>query len=549
MEYQHSLKMVSSKFNLTKQLTSKTHSKSLQFVYSDCGYGNPLSFKTITDEDIDFVEMKIKEKGEKFANKIRKVHANSNDEAHSDSMDNYDPVDTFGERYAKSPDKFQFLRGERNFIKIIVSHVQKLVDNGGENKGLAQFKEKKNKKRKKIVNQQFDFDENAKENSSNLNSSDCVLTNELYKKVINCLNTYGVDVTGCEKNMVKVDSSGAYGNIKCILCDDSNEKENTKRVTYYQPANRTAYWVLSNFTKHLEKIHKLNTTRTKKTNKKLKTNADSNEHCDGDSCNETHVEFPLSETSQVDLKCNLLNESAIELENENYSLEIVEVEISKPAMLPEEISNSWLYSQIGDQIRKMIAAQLTHSECTEQMEFQNKNQAARIIYIIKILGDGNCLFTSLAHQLWPTATTSQECKKNAIKLRAAVVEHILANIQSYQMFIEEYLHEIESLKTDGATLETKCKMWVRHILSRQGSWAGIETIKAVSHIYGVNVVTFNECGIVQMVQAAKEHYDRTILLAYRFYLDGNERKYNHYDSVCDMDSDTILAASEFIMNK
>lgn len=196
----------------------------------------------------------------------------------------------------------------------------------------------------------------------------------------------------------------------------------------------------------------------------------------------------------------------------------------------------------------MIAAQLTHSEHAEQMEFQNKNETSRIIYIIKILGDGNCLLTSLAHQLWPTATTSEECKKNAIKLRASVVEHILANIEQYQLFIEEYLSEIESLNLDGASLETKCKMWVRHVLSRQGSWAGIETIKAVSRIHRVNIVTFNECGIPQMVQAAKDHYNRTILLAYRFYSRGGEPIYNHYDSVCDMDSETISAAAGFIMN-
>lgn len=222
----------------------------MQFLCSDCGYGNPLSFKSITDDDIDFVEIHIKEKGQKFAEKVRKTHSDTI-ESQNGSMD--DPVDTFGERYARSPDKFQFLHGERKFIKVIVSHVQQLVDSGGENKGLAKFKEKKRKKNNKHVNQRFGLDGNAKENSVDSKSPDCVLTNELYQKVISCLKTYAVDVIDFEMSMVKVDPSGAYGNIKCILCDNSNAKENSKRVTYYQPANRTAYWVLSNFTCHLKK--------------------------------------------------------------------------------------------------------------------------------------------------------------------------------------------------------------------------------------------------------------------------------------------------------
>lgn len=237
-------------------------------------------------------------------------------------------------------------------------------------------------------------------------------------------------------------------------------------------------------------------------------------------------------------------------ENEDYSVEIVEVEIAQPAMQPSEISNSWFDIQIGTQIWKMVTSQLTHSESIEQMEFKIKNQMARIIYIIKILGNGNCLFTSLAHQPWPSATTSDECKKNSVKLRAKVVEHILNNIEPYQMFIEEYLHELKSLNSDNTSLDTKYEMWVRHNLSRQGSWGGIETIKAVSQMYRVNVVLFDECGIVQMIQGAKEQYERTILLAYRFYLnEQHERVYNHYDSVCDMESDTIHVATEFIINK
>lgn len=512
-----------------------------------------MSFKSIVDEDIDFVEKKIKEKGESFVKKTRN-ESNAVDETSLDLMNTSDPVDIFGEIYAKCPDKFQFLRGERNFIKIIVAHVHKLVDHGGENKGLAQFKEKKKKKNNKNVKRPFGLDGNAKENASDSKLLNGPLVDELYDKVVNCLKSYDVDVSAFGKSMINIDSSGAYGNIQCILCDGSGKK-NTKRVTYYQPANRTNYWVLSNYTKHLEKTHKLLATQSQSNNKKLKSNVDSslnlNEHDDNDNNQTPHSHTLLNETSPIDSNFNFVSENAMDLKNENgdYSLEIVEISIEQPATQPSEISNSWLYSQIAEQIRKMVTAQLTHSERTEQMEFQIKNQIARIIYIIKIIGDGNCLFTSLAHQLWPTASTSEENKNNSINLRAAVVEHIVANIGLYQRFIDERVHELKPRKTDGNTsLEMKCKMWARHVLSRQGSWGGIETIKAVSLMYRVNIVIFDECGRVQMVQGAKEKYDRTILLGYRFFLnEKNERIYNHYDSVCDMESDTIYITSEYII--
>lgn len=272
---------------------------------------------------------------------------------------------------------------------------------------------------------------------------------------------------------------------------------------------------------------------------------------DEDNNRSPHCDSALNEIISLDSKCDLLPEKMMDLQNVNkdYSLEVVEVKIEKPVLQPSDILNSWLYTQIAEQIRNMVTAQLLHSERTEQMEFKDKNKIAHVIYVIKINADGNCLFTSLAHQLWPTAVTSDECKRNSMKLRAAVVEHILENIESYQMFIDERVDEVKSLSNDDASLETKYKMWVRYVLSRKGVWGGIETIKAVSRMYRVNVVIFNECNRVRMIQGANEQYNRTIIIAYRFHLNGkNEPVYNHYDIVCDMESNTIYVASEFVIN-
>lgn len=233
---------------------------------------------------------------------------------------------------------------------------------------------------------------------------------------------------------------------------------------------------------------------------------------------------------------------------DDYSLEVLDVVIQKPASMPNGSMNSWLYDQFAQQIQLMVSEQLTNGEKTQQMEFKLKDRIARLVHVIKASDDGNCLFTSLAHQLWPVSMNSKESKQNAKRLRAAVVEYILHSndFSSFQMAIEDRLTESDN---DASSLENKCKMWVRHVLSRPKIWGGLETIKAVSCMHTVNMAVFNECGIVHIIKGSNETYNRTILIAYRLAETSDHKfVYNHYDSVCDMDSDSIYAASEFIIN-
>lgn len=87
-----------------------------------CGFGQAITFKTITDSHIDEVEKFIREQMLTFA-----------------------PVDSiredfFGPVFAKNPSRFVFLPGHKSLIKELVSHVKHVVDRNGTNAGLNYFK-------------------------------------------------------------------------------------------------------------------------------------------------------------------------------------------------------------------------------------------------------------------------------------------------------------------------------------------------------------------------------------------------------------------------
>lgn len=134
------------------------------------------------------------------------------------------------------------------------------------------------------------------------------------------------------------------------------------------------------------------------------------------------------------------------------------------------------------------------------------------------------------------------------KLRSIVVEHILKP-ENFSLY-ENMLHDRVNTKSQSAAaLTAECKLFVRHGLSRQGKWGGLESIKAVSNEYQVNVVIVKESGACNMITGSNK-YNRTIVIAYRLgtNTDG-DTVYCHYDSVSDMKSDDIFAAADFIINK
>lgn len=468
-------------------------------------------------------------------------------------LDDDQLVQIFGTTYANCPEKFEYLPGEKACIKRIVAHVKQLVDDGT---GKKLFKVRKTKRKKTDV---FLSSSHAGQKSLVQTQNHSKLLQDLFDSASKCLNSFNVDMANWSENFVKVDvdATGTFGNIQCILCDpdESSMKHKPKRVSYFiSSGNRSSFWVISNFKKHLEGVHSLkrsDVVETEPVKRKLPRKRNTKTNAKNVSIQDDQVISTKTQQTEHDLELDIKNES------NDLSVELVAVDDQDSLATTHEKLERQLYTQISQQIREMVAAALINSEKQHEMEFKLINQPSKYVSLVKTSGDGNCLFSALAHQLWRKkinrAKQSQsEHEKLTKKLRSSVVEHILKteNYPMYAVALQDRVSELKDL-ADVTDLNAECKIFVRHVLSREGKWGGLESIKAISFMHRVNVLVINECGIPYLIKGSKEAYDRTLLIAYRLNRDAvaAAHNYNHYDSIIDMRSDDIFSLADFIVNR
>lgn len=121
------------------------------------GYGNPISFKKITDEDISVVEASIREKT------LGILTQNLSDSIPGECdvlVDDEQLIDYFGPIFAQNTCSFVFQPGDILLIKDLVDHVKRIADDGGTNEGLHHFaqnieQQKSKRGRQKIHSQKF----------------------------------------------------------------------------------------------------------------------------------------------------------------------------------------------------------------------------------------------------------------------------------------------------------------------------------------------------------------------------------------------------------
>lgn len=506
------------------------------------GFAHPLTFTEINDEDIAKIEKFMREDAIKLAKS--NIHTNKS----CDVLLNHEKkTEIFGKTFASCPERFHFLPGDISCIKLLIAHVKELVSTKN---GRQQFKEKK--KRKKNAN--LPFNQPAEQASTSqqsdvngTNNSNLQLTEELLKKVVICLKSYGLETTDWAGTLIDVDSSGIYGNVNCILCDpDDDGKPKSIRVYYYSSETRKGFWTLSNYTKHLEKAHLLVAHRLTK----IKSENDSSSLFESSK--------RKKKSSLTDLKQDPVIESISSDEHEIQSQGEPQEE-NKGTLLElsveyvdssGNIDSQMLYAQISDQMRQMLAAAIINGEQQENMVFDLEGHSSHL-FLVKTKSDGNCLFSALAHQLWKNGIGSKKHEKIVKGLRLTVVDHILDpdNFPRYAISLEERLAEKKNIDEIN-DLTAECKQFVRCSLSCDGQWGGLETINAVSYLYRVNVVVFNEHGTCYMIKEGDDEYKITVVIAYRAAeMHNGEYTRCHYDSVTEIDSNSIFSASEFIAKK
>lgn len=485
-----------------------------------------MSFKSITDDDIEFCEQEIRKIGTSIENQL-------NDSTDFEIDEQY-LVQTFG-IFSEKPSQFRFLRGEVSLIKQLVGHVKNIVDANGTNTGLERFKYKEKRKRKARCEQTVQF--NVQSQNANRNDVADIQKNDipaqsnesnelkanLFGRIKDCLLKYqaGIDVELLDESIVHVEKiqNKIIAKVKCVIC-----KNNGLKKIYYDHV--TGNWVITNYQKHLQTKHRLLQVVPDAEEQKIdveaieNTNNNKNDETENisaaNSINGNFKDYRNKTNS------DLLNRNAIKIEN----------------------SDNWLYDQLTAQINVMTQAVLTNSEEENNMAFKIKKRM-HYLSVATILGDGNCLFAAIVHQLWQYPINSTQHKEATKQLRSKVVEHILANFESFEFNLKDRVYESKQANqiTDMAM---ECKSYVRNVLSRNGEYGGFETIVAVCEMFNVNILTFLEDDVFSFYSTKKIHGE-TIALAYRkgFDLNGQPIR-NHYDSVNDVKPEHLLSISEFI---
>lgn len=508
-----------------------------------CGFANPISFKKITDNNIRDVETFIKEK----CLSILQNRLSDSFGGECDALvDEKQMTDHFG-MYADADVRlFEFQAGDILLIKELVDHVNRIVDE----KGLQHFRKRLGKEQKMAETKRIKKNTNTDEND---------LKCQLRQKVIaiftaaNRSNDSKFAVEEITDNFVKINSenkSRIYGDIVCIACqNECTTKSKPKRVFFNIDRNGNGCWVMSNFKKHLERTHHLiiENVRPKTVSSKLNGNDDVIEDENG-----SHKFAHNTDSNGNELDHIKTNDSSND-DSENVSVLITNDDALQSVESADEDTESMIFTQLSNQITGVMESVLKHQEPQEEINFV-LGKAPLKITVAEIPKDHNCIFGALAHQLWKNKISSQ-CQKSATKkLRADVVEHIL-NPENFAMFRHHLKDHVYALKNSDEIkimtdeqLTAECKLFVRYKLSQNNkTWGGAETLLAVSNIFSTNVVVFYEDGLCLKVKAAGKNYDRSIAIAYRFGLKKEVR--NHYDSVCDANSDDLLAAARKMTKK
>lgn len=493
------------------------------------GFANALSFKDLDDTDIAAVESFVKEKTLKILQ--QKLSESINEENCDVLVDDEELEQYFGPVYMHAPVKFKFLPGEIKLIKQLAAHVKRLVDANGLNTGLKNFKPKRILKRAignnpnilgtQITDTANSFDEKA------FNELEPDLKSSLFAKVIEILKQYKVDkevnINDISSNTVSVvvKNNQIYGDIHCVLCqnDSKENKQNPKRISY-KCMNGYKFWIPSNFTTHLKNIHGLRAEKKTPLSK-----------------NHAGIKKLKKLRTKIESETDDNKENNYLLPSMNESVLIVEA-TDKQSIIEN------LYEQISTQISNMSQSVLENNDEEHEMLICLFASETTTIKIVKSIGDGNCLFKSLAHQLFRHEMKSNELKKRAVQLRAEVVTHIQQNITVYSHELRGRIFDIkdeqklngEHSDSDSIDMEKEIQFFVHQLLPKNGYWGGSETVKVVSDLYEVNIIIFFENESFTVVAEEGAKHEKTIALAFRYGVDGVR---NHYDSVVDIASNDI----------
>lgn len=101
--------------------------------------------------------------------------------------------------------------------------------------------------------------------------------------------------------------------------------------------------------------------------------------------------------------------------------------------------------------------------------------------------------------------------------------------------------------------ENEANEFLSEHLSKKGYWGRSETLKAIKLIYKVNIMIIKEKSSVEFVNDFTPEFEKSLLVAYRLNRHPNIRGTgsirNHYDSIVNIQSETMIQLSSTIVSK
>lgn len=341
----------------------------------------------------------------------------------------------------------------------------------------------------------------------------------------------------------KNDGTKVVGLVTCQVCAMTN-KEKQICIQYEKShTNSCYYWSTSNFIKHMNK-HRTSAQTNDNRESKKRAKPGQSEIIEGEliqeekDATECIDHESIKEEVPFDLSKGVVSQPTIIPITQDYFTELIMNQI--------KTQNEWL-----NEIMKSYK-----SSSLEAMEFK-LNTHDRLIEIIKIKKDSNCLFSSLCHQIFGYSPGSKEHEKVTKELRNDVVKHIDGNFDSFKFQLIGRLYEKgdrnEFVLDDN--MDKQARDFVKNELRKASTWGGGESIKAVSEIHKVNIIVFPEKDTCRSLFDFNPKYHRTLAISHRLN-DLPNKLYdhrNHYESVSKISQhilfDISVALSKIEINK
>lgn len=450
------------------------------------------------------------------------------------TVDKNEMIEHFGELYALKPNEFRFQPGDRKFIKLMHETITSAIEKKGRKRAMQHFGYRKEAPQMKKMK----CNEIGLRNTTNSDNEQS-MKSKLIELISSKLKAFGVRkdlIDTFNESFVTVESIGSdtvRGSVMCVVCDSEIERAKKKKPYNVFCRNKSGRlsWVVSNFIKHLRTHPDLKECKQKK-------------KCQSEV--EMFLPADLNESSIDDDASFLTNTS--ELMNMKFgAAEMDSIEKKLNDEISKQMIKAWNVATIhGDNVEYNIS-------CTDP------KSGTRISFeVATTIGNGDCMFSAAAHQIYGKKINSEEHKKLTIDLRASVVKYIQENYADFVFDIRGHVAElldnfgqypdrdVHGLGTI-ADIDDAGKRFLNECLKIPGCWAGAESLKAIHFVHNVDIIVLNENGPISYYNSSNEQPNRTIILAYRLSEDPEKR--NHYDSVCNIQSDGIYQLANIISKR